>query len=202
MPYRQALALQEDLWQRRKDDRIGNTIILVEHPPVITLGVRQTENRILIDQQRLAQQGVEVVSIRRGGAATAHNPGQIVCYPILKLKSVRLGVTDYVHRLEDIGIELLRRLGLVCVVRKGYPGIWINERKIASIGVQVKKWITFHGIAINVCNDLSIFEAIIPCGLDGVVMTSLEKETGQRHSIDRVKTELAQICREFFRNTQ
>jgi lipoyl(octanoyl) transferase len=201
MPYRQALTLQEDLWQRRLDDRTGNTILLVEHPPVITLGVRQAENRLLIDEQQLAGRGIEVVSIRRGGAATAHNPGQIVCYPILKLKSLGLGVPDYVHQLEEVGIELLRRFNLNCGVRKGYPGIWIDERKIASIGVQVKKWVTFHGMAINIVNDLRIFDAIVPCGLKDVVMTSLEKETGQRPDMDRVKTEMTQICRESFRKT-
>ncbi len=201
MPYRQALTLQEYLWQRRLDDRIGNTILLVEHPPVITFGVRQAENRLLMDEEQLARRGIEVVSIRRGGAATAHNPGQIVCYPILKLKFLGLGVTDYVHRLEEVGIELLRRFDLHGGIRKGFPGIWVNERKIASIGVQVKKWVTFHGIAINILNDLRIFEAIVPCGLNGVVMTSLEKETGQCPGMDRVKTEMAQICRESFRKT-
>jgi len=198
MPYRQALALQQELCRQRQADQIGNVALLVEHPAIITLGVRQKDNRLLMDEPQLSQRGIEVVSIRRGGAATAHNPGQIVCYPIVKLKEIGLGVTDFVHRLEDAGIELLRRFGLESGTRKGYPGIWVSDRKIGSIGVQVQKWVTIHGIAINICNDLSIFEAIVPCGLEGVVMTSLEKETGRIEDMGKVKTELGRICSDFF----
>lgn len=200
MPYRQALTLQQQLCQQRQADQIGNVALLVEHPAVITLGVRQKENRLLTDETELSRRGIEVVSIRRGGAATAHNPGQIVCYPIIKLKSIGLGVTDYVHRLEDAGIVLLRHFGLESGTRKGFPGIWVVDRKIASIGVQVQKWVTLHGIAINICNDLSIFEVIVPCGLDGVRMTSLEKETGHREDMRKAKAELGQICIDFFGN--
>jgi len=198
MPYRESLALQQELCRQRQADQIGNVALLVEHPAVITLGVRQKDNRLLTDEPQLFRQGIEVVAIRRGGAATAHNPGQIVCYPIVKLKEIGLGVTDFVHRLEDAGIELLRRFGLECGTRKGYPGIWISDRKIGSIGVQVQKWVTIHGIAINICNNLSIFEAIVPCGLEGVVMTSLEKETGRVEDMPKVKIELGRICLDFF----
>jgi lipoyl(octanoyl) transferase len=198
MPYREALALQQDLCRQRQADQIGNVALLVEHPAVITLGVRQKDNRLLIDESQLSRRGIEVVAIRRGGAATAHNPGQIVCYPIVKLKEIGLGVTDFVHRLEDAGIELLRRFGLESGTRKGFPGIWISDRKIGSIGVQVQKWVTIHGIAINICNDLSIFEAIVPCGLEGVVMTSLEKETGRIENMGNIKAELGRICSDFF----
>lgn len=198
MPYRQALDLQLQLCQQRQADQIGNVALLVEHPAVITLGVRQKDNRLLTDEMQLSSAGIEVVPLRRGGAATAHNPGQIVCYPIVKLKDLGLGVTDFVHRLEDAGIELLRRFGLECCTRKGFPGIWVSDRKIGSIGVQVQKWVTIHGIAINICNDLSIFDAIVPCGLEGVVMTSLEKETGRREDMGKVKMELGRICTNFF----
>lgn len=198
MPYRQALALQQKLCHQRQADQVGNVALLVEHPAVITLGVRQKDNRLLTEESQLAGRGIEVVPIRRGGAATAHNPGQIVCYPIVKLKELGLGVTDFVHRLEDAGIELLRRFGLESGTRKGFPGIWVADRKIASIGVQVQKWVTLHGIAINICNDLSIFDAIVPCGLDGVTMTSLEKETGHIEDMQKVRKELGQICTDFF----
>jgi lipoyl(octanoyl) transferase len=198
MPYREALALQQDLCRQRQVDQIGNVALLVEHPAVITLGVRQKDNRLLTDESQLSRRGIEVVAIRRGGAATAHNPGQIVCYPIVKLKEIGLGVTDFVHRLEDAGIELLRRFGLESGTRKGYPGIWVSDRKIGSIGVQVQKWVTIHGIAINICNNLSIFEAIVPCGLEGVMMTSLEKETGRIENMAKVKVELGRICSVFF----
>jgi lipoate-protein ligase B len=104
---------------------------------VITLGVRQKDNRLLTDEPQLSRRGIEVVSIRRGGAATAHNPGQIVCYPIVKLKELGLGVTDFVHRLEDAGIELLRRFGLECGTRKG-TGIWVSDRKIGRSAYRFK----------------------------------------------------------------
>ncbi len=201
MPYRQALTLQQQLCRQRQADQIDNVALLVEHPAVITLGVRQKDNRLLMDESHLIRRGIEVVSIRRGGAATAHNPGQIVCYPIIKLKSIGLGVTDYVHRLEDAGIELLRKFGLECGTRKGFPGIWVEDRKIASIGVQVQRWVTLHGIAINIRNDLSIFDAIVPCGLDGVTMTSFEKETGHPEDMQKMKKELGRICTDFFGET-
>jgi lipoate-protein ligase B len=193
MQYRQALELQEQLWARRLADQIGHTILLVEHPPVITLGARQKDNRLLAEESWLLGRGIEVVPIRRGGAATAHNPGQVVCYPIVKLKDLGLTVTDFVCRLQQAGIAMLRMFGLQAEIRKGFPGIWVGERKIGSIGVQVRKWVTLHGMAINICNDLSIFQAIVPCGLDGVRMTSLENETGKAEDMQSIKKELGRI---------
>jgi lipoate-protein ligase B len=198
MPYGEALRLQLELCERRQADAIDNTVLLVEHPAVITLGARKTENRLLSDRGRLDEQGIEVVAVGRGGGTTAHNPGQIVVYPIVKLKSLGLVITEYVRQLEAIGIGLLAEYGVTAGRRKGYPGLWVGEKKIGSIGVQVKKWVTVHGMAINVCNDLGIFEHIVPCGLEGVCMTSVATLSKAEISMADVKTQLGRLLVEAF----
>ncbi len=167
--------------------------MIVEHPAVITLGARQSLNKLRISRQDLTRQRIDVVEIRRGGGATAHNPGQLVCYPILHLQQLGLGISEYVRTLEAIGAELLNELGVNSTRRRGAPGLWIGERKIASVGVRVSKLVTYHGIAINIRNDLSIFDSIVPCGLDNVEMTSAQKETGKDHSMQRAKIDLARL---------
>ncbi len=194
MPYAAALALQVELCAQRQADEVGNTVLIVEHPPVITLGARKSENKLMLDEAALAAAGVEVVAVGRGGGTTAHNPGQLVFYPILKLKTLGLGVSEYIRQLEGVGIALLAGLGVASDRRKGYPGLWVGDRKIASIGVQIKKWVTFHGMAINLDNELSIFDPIIPCGLDGVTMTSAHIETGKPVDVGAAKKRLAELC--------
>jgi lipoate-protein ligase B len=174
--YQSVLLMQENALQDLLAGTRKDTIFIVEHPPVITLGARNSANKLAKDTDIIKQAGIEIFQIRRGGGTTAHNPGQLVVYPIINLKKHSLGVSDFVHLLEKIGIELLAELGLNCGTKKGFPGLWINERKIASIGVQIKKWITCHGMAVNINNDLSIFDLIVPCGLENVKMTSAEKE--------------------------
>jgi len=191
--YKPTLQLQLDLQEKRKAGQIPNTVLVVEHNPVITLGARSSSNKLLVERQTLAEKQIEVVEIRRGGGSTAHNPGQLVFYPIVDLRQINLGVGQYVRCLEAIGIELLEYLGVKSDRRKGFPGLWVGELKIASIGVRVKKSITFHGMAININNDLSIFDTMIPCGLDGVEMTSVEKQIGQKSNMNGVKKKLAQI---------
>ena len=119
-------------------------------------------------------------------------------YPIIKLKSLKLDVNAYVRSLEQIGIELLDSLGVQSGRRKGFPGLWIGEKKIASVGVQLKKWVSLHGVAININNDLGIFEHIVPCGLKDVVITSVEKETGKQADMDAVKAKLKELCLEYW----
>jgi lipoate-protein ligase B len=199
MGYAEALAMQAELCIKRQNDQIGNTVVVLEHPAVITLGARKSENKLLATPESLEQRGIQVVQVGRGGGTTAHNPGQAVAYPIIKLnRSLGLGVNEYVRTLEAIGIELLAGLGVEAQRRKGLPGLWIGERKIASIGVQIKKWVTFHGIAINICNDLEIFKLIVPCGLDGVTMTSALAETGRKPEMEAVKKILMGLCEKAF----
>jgi lipoate-protein ligase B len=192
--YSDTLTLQQELCVSRQADAIANTVLIVEHPAVITLGARKSENKLLADETAIAKAGVQVVAVGRGGGTTAHNPGQLVFYPVIKLRSLGLGVNEYVRQLEGIGIELLAGLGVQSDRRKGFPGLWVGEKKIASIGVQIKKWVTFHGMAINLNNDLSIFEFIVPCGLDGVEMTSVLALTGHAVDMQTAKKRLAELC--------
>ncbi len=202
MSYADALALQTDLCLQRQADAIPNTVLLVEHPAVITLGARKSENKLLADPAQLTRWGISLVQVGRGGGTTAHNPGQAIMYPVIKLKTLKLGVSEYVRTLEQIGIELLAGLNVGAERRKGLPGLWIGERKIASIGVQIKKWVTYHGIAINICNDLSIFSRIVPCGLEGVQMTSVLAETGHKADMDAIKQQLKTLCVKHFTKDQ
>lgn len=198
MPYAKAIHLQRELVRQRIDDQIPDIVLLVEHDPVITLGVRKTENKLLTTKDDLKEKGIELHSVKRGGGTTAHNPGQIVIYPILNIKACGFGVSDYVRQLEEIGIELLDSLGVKGERKKGLPGLWIGEKKIASIGVKIRKYVSFHGMAINIKNDLGIFDNIVPCGIDGVVITNVLKETGTDVSIADVKAKLAELCKKHF----
>ncbi|MCJ7729173.1 MAG: lipoyl(octanoyl) transferase LipB [Sedimentisphaerales bacterium] len=196
--YRKTLEMQHRLVEQRRNNEIGDTVLIVEHQPVITLGARQSANKLLIEPAKLAQKGIEVVEIRRGGGTTAHNPGQIVFYPILNLQEMGLGASEYIRMLEQIGIELLEQLGVRSERLKGFPGLWTENRKIASIGVRVSRQVTYHGMAINICNDLCIFDYIVPCGLDDVEMTSVLKETGKEHSMTDIKARLSHLLNTHF----
>ena len=206
--YREVLELQLDLWEKRRQGAITDTVLIVEHPPVITLGARQSANKLLVNPEELVKKGIDVVEVRRGGGTTAHNPGQLVFYPILNLQKLGLGVSEYIRELEGIGMELLLQLGVHSTRRRGFPGLWVENnrqssivnrqsRKIASIGVRVSKSVTYHGMAINIHNDLGIFDFLVPCGLDGVEMTSILKETGKKHSMNEVKKILAILLRDW-----
>lgn len=193
--YRLILDRQHELREDRRLGKIPDTVLVVEHRPVITLGARRSANKLIAEPAELARGNVDVVNIRRGGGTTAHNPGQLVFYPILNLQELGLGISEYVRTLEIIGIALLEAFGVVSEQREGLPGLWVARRKIASIGVRVSKFITFHGMAININNDLSIFDSFVPCGLDGVEMTSVLKETGNTCSMDEVKERLFSLLR-------
>ena len=196
--YRQILQMQQLLREKRQQSEIPNTVLIVEHPAVITLGARQSFNKLLVNRKDLAQKHIDVVEVRRGGGTTAHNPGQIVIYPILNLQKIGLGINKYIRELEAIGAELLQQLNVQSTRRKGAPGLWVGQRKIASIGVRVSKFITYHGMAINIQNDLSIFDYIVPCGLDNVEMTSVLKETGEEHSMIQIRQKVSEILKEHF----
>ena len=191
--YREILQLQHQMQEKRRLGEIQNTVLIVEHPPVITLGARQSANKLLANREDLAQKHIDIVDIRRGGGTTAHNPGQLVFYPILNLQEYGLGISEYIRKLESIGAELLEQSGVHTEIKKGLPGLWIGLKKIASIGVRVSKFITYHGMAINIKNDMSIFEFITPCGLDGVEMTSVLKQTGKQCSMRQAKERLSQL---------
>ena len=196
--YGEILEKQHQLHEDRLLGKIPDTILIVEHYPVITLGARQSANKFLVGEEELAKNNIDVVETRRGGGTTAHNPGQIVFYPILNLQQFGLGINEYIRELEAIGIELLEYMDIQAQRKKGFPGLWVADRKIASIGVRVSKQITYHGMAINISNELNIFDLFVPCGLAGVEMTSVLKETGRKHPMNKVKEKLSHLLTEHF----
>ncbi len=171
--YQAALALQDAMVAARRDDRIGDTLLLLEHPHVFTLG-RGADDRYLLR----ALPGVPVVRVSRGGEVTYHGPGQLVGYPILKLEGAARDVHRYLRALEAAMIDALARHGIAAGRRAGLTGVWVGERKIGSIGVGIRRWITLHGFALNVRPRLEYFDAIVPCGISGCEMTSVERERG------------------------
>jgi len=177
VPYAEALAWQRRLAQERIDGRLPHDVLLLlEHPPVVTLG------RASHREHLLHAEGVEVVEVERGGDVTFHGPGQLVGYPILDLRHHRQDLHWYLRTLEQALIGGLAELGIPAERNNGYTGVWTRGRKIASIGVHVKQWVTWHGFALNVTTDLAAFDRIVPCGIPGVEMTSVERETGDRDS--------------------
>jgi lipoyl(octanoyl) transferase len=178
---------------KRIAEEIGDTLVFTEHEPVFTVGVRAGSDAHLIwNAERLMEEGVEVVKTNRGGDITYHGPGQIVGYPIVSLVS-RKDLHAYLRFLEDVLINSVAHLGLTASRRDGKTGIWIGVRKIGAIGVAVKRWVAYHGFALNVNAQLAHFAGIIPCGIDAAEgsVTSLQAELGRALDLANVKTILA-----------
>ncbi|UCF41637.1 MAG: lipoyl(octanoyl) transferase LipB, partial [Gemmatimonadota bacterium] len=152
----------------------------VEHPPVVTLGRSTEPQHLPLSAEQLAARGVEVHDIERGGDVTFHGPGQLVGYPIYDLSEHRRDLHWYLRQLEAALITALADFGIAGGRTEGFTGVWTGGRKIASIGIHVKQWVTWHGFALNVTTDLSYFDLIVPCGIEGVVMTSVQRELGER----------------------
>lgn len=190
-PYPSAWRWQEDFVARRLAGEIGDTLIFTEHEPVYTLGVRQGAARHLLwDAAELTRRGIAVVETNRGGDITYHGPGQVVGYPIIHL-AARRDLHAYLRFLEQVLINALGCLGLAAGRRPGQTGIWLGPRKIAAIGVAVRRWVTFHGFALNVNNDLAPFAGIVPCGITDGTVTSLRQELGREFDLAEVKAVLA-----------
>lgn len=188
MDYKEALELQTQLWQKVSSGEGRDTLLLVEHPPVITLGVRGVQEHILLPEEERTRLGVSTVQVNRGGDVTYHGPGQIVGYPIMNLNRWGRDIHDFVRRIENTFITLLMDDYGIRAERgdKTYTGVWVGMEKITAIGIQVKKWTTMHGFAFNVNTDLSHFQWIVPCGLSDRGVTSLEKLTGLRQDMDKL----------------
>ena len=184
VPYREAWALQRRLVEARKQDLIPDTVLLLEHPPVITLGRDGSRASLVRSEEEIKQAGVELVESDRGGDATYHGPGQLVVYPIIDLKPDRKDVRRYVRGLEEVMIQLLADFGLNAGRRDGAPGVWLNDpaRKLGALGARLSRWVTQHGFALNLQPNLSHFELIIPCGLRGLGVSSVAAELG--HAVD------------------
>ncbi len=167
----------------RKEGKRGDTVLLVEHPPVYTVGVQGGLEADSVD-------GIPVYRVERGGLATFHGPGQIVGYPIVDLTPMGRDVRAFVHALEGMIARAIEPFGLVGRRVDGKRGVWIGEKKIASVGIAVQDWVTYHGFALNVSTDLNYFERIHPCGFEGKIMTSMEKQLDHPVSVEEVKLRL------------
>jgi lipoate-protein ligase B len=181
-PYEDAVALMDELAAARSQGAVPDTVIVCEHPPVVTLGASADEAADAVSRTELAARGIAVAASDRGGRATYHGPGQLVCYPVLDLTDYGRDLRAYVERLEAAVIAALAELGVPAEVRPGaeFVGVWTSAgAKIASIGVHVSRWVTTHGIAVNVSCDLEPFSLFHPCGHEGLAVTSVERETGR-----------------------
>ena len=185
MEYDAAYAFQRDAARRRISGELANDLLIfVQHPPVITLGRSTKPGNLLATPEYLASQGIALREVERGGDVTVHEPGQLVMYPIIDLKQHREDLHWYLRQLEEVVIRALATLGIDSGRSPGQTGVWREGRKLASIGVHVKQWVTWHGVALNVENDLTTFAHVVPCGLDQVEMTTVVREAaraGARH---------------------
>jgi lipoyl(octanoyl) transferase len=180
VPYADALELQKELVAQRRAGDIPDTLLLLEHPHVITLGSGAHEENVLVSAEERAERGIELFETGRGGDVTYHGPGQLVGYPILDLKPDRCDLHRYLRDLEEMLIGVLGRFGIEGSRKAGLTGVWAGDRKVAAIGVRVSSgWITSHGFALNVSTDLGFFDAIIPCGIRDHGVGSLSQETGR-----------------------
>ncbi|MCO1600601.1 lipoyl synthase [Desulfosporosinus nitroreducens] len=193
--YKPVWELQKNLQNLRIRGQVADSFILVEHPPTITLGKLSSSEHILVGEEWLAAHEFQVFQIERGGDVTYHGPGQLVGYPILDLREYNKDVHLLVYKLEEMLIRTLSAFGIKAERRVGFPGVWVGEKKIASIGLGVNHWVTIHGFALNVNPDLSQFNTIVPCGLSSVQMTSLAEELKRSISISEVKNRvIEEMC--------
>jgi lipoate-protein ligase B len=189
--YQEAWELQSNLITARKERILQNDIVLfLEHPPVFTLGRRGGRECLLVSEEFLEKSGVQVVQVERGGNITFHGPGQLVVYPIVDLQTGRIKVVDFVNGLEEVMLRTSSHWGIAAERNPANRGIWVGPRKMGSIGIAVRRGISFHGLALNVQTDLTPFSWIQPCGLKDVGMTTMQQETAQKLSMQQVRTVL------------
>jgi len=191
MGFADALKRQEEIVTRKREDRRApDQLLMLEHDPVYTIG-RTPDQSSLLDSTKLPH---PLFTINRGGQATYHGPGQLIGYPIVDLRRCGQDLHHYLRWIEELLVKTLRIFDIAGRTRPGLTGVWVEERKIASIGVGVRHWITMHGFALNVSGDLSPFDSIVPCGIKNVTMTSIERETGQTFSPVEVSRRVAEIA--------
>jgi len=198
--YQAALDLQKTLVEERKQGRIPDHLLLLEHPPVITLGARNHNARanVLATAESLAQKGVELFETGRGGDVTYHGPGQLVGYPIIELPADRHDVHRYVRDLEEVLIQAVSDFGIAAARIPGLTGIWVGDLKLAAIGVRISRWVTSHGFALNVNTDLSNFGLIVPCGITDKGVTSMERLLDRPVQMDEVATAVIRRFEQLF----
>jgi len=194
--YEHAYGVQKDLVARRKLGEIDDSIIITEHAPVFTIGRTGDIENLLVDKEELERNGISVLRVDRGGDITCHAPGQLVAYPVLDLKKRGRDLHRYMRDLEEIGIQVLMRFGIAANRQEGKTGIWAERKKIASVGIAASDWVTYHGISININNDLRYFSMINPCGMNAISAISLQALLGNEIDMDTVKMV---FIREFYR---
>ncbi len=188
VPYGEALALQERLVAQRRSGSVPDTLLLLEHPHVITLGSASSTDHVLVDEKERAERSIELFETGRGGDVTYHGPGQLVGYPILDLSPDRRDLHRYLRDLEEVLIRAVATWGVEAYRAEGLTGVWTAGGKVAAIGVRVSSgWITSHGFALNVHTDLSLFRTIVPCGISDREVTSLARETGRALGLEEVR---------------
>jgi len=191
VPYQQAWDLQRGLVEQRKARTVSDTILFLEHPPVITLGRNARPEHLLTPPEELRRLGIELVETDRGGDVTFHGPGQLMGYLVLDLGLIRKDVVWYVRTLEEALIRTAGEFGIIAGRREGMPGVWAGQAKLAALGVHLSRWVTSHGFALNLETDLSFFRHIVPCGIAGAPVTSLCQLSGRSVERSRVEKSLA-----------
>jgi lipoyl(octanoyl) transferase len=192
--YAEAHALQERLLEARIRNETPDTLLILEHDPVITLGSGARQEHVLRGREELAARGIQVVSTGRGGDVTYHGPGQLVLYPIIDLRPGERDVRRYIWNLEEVMIRVAAAYRLAAERCSGLTGVWVSGRKLGAVGVRIRRWVTMHGLAFNVNTDLDGFDLIVPCGLRGREVTSLQRELGRALDMG----EVAERCAETF----
>ena len=192
--YKSALSLQKKLQKQRIAGNTQDTLILVEHEPVYTLGKNANQHHLLQSRDK----SVEVHRIERGGDVTFHGPGQLVGYPILDLRNYKKSVSWYMRTLEELTIRVLKEFDIKGSRIKGLTGVWVGNKKIAAQGVRISRWVTMHGFSINVCPQLSYYDGIIPCGIFAYDVTSMEECLNKKLSVKKIKNSVSEIFLELF----
>ena len=186
--YKETLDIQVKLHELRKEDKLDDTLLLVEHPPVLTVGRRSKDSNIVISIEKLKSMGVSIYDVNRGGDVTYHGPGQIVGYPIINLNNYGKNIRQFVGNVEEVFIRILEKeYGIIAHTgNKEYTGVWVENEKITAIGFAIKRWVTMHGFAFNVNTNLEHFNWIVPCGITDKGVTSIQKITGQSQDLERL----------------
>ena len=197
-PYKEVWDLQKELVEKRRNGQINDTLILVEHEPVYTLGKNADENHIL----QHSPQDVKTYHIERGGDVTFHGPGQLVGYPILDLHNYKKSISWYMRSLEQLIIDTLAEYGITAERKVGLTGVWVGDEKIAALGVRVTRWVTMHGFALNVTPDLIYYSGIIPCGIFEYGVTSMAKLVTNEITVNSVKRVLTKMFMNQFQNIE
>ncbi|HEX7319221.1 MAG TPA: lipoyl(octanoyl) transferase LipB [bacterium] len=196
--YQETWDLQKELHRLRLNNTIPDTLILVEHDPVVTMGKSGKEKNLLMPRPLLKEKGIEYYEIERGGDITFHGPGQLVGYLIFDIKKGLTGIKPFMHKIEDAIIETLRAFDIESCRKEKLIGIWTSKGKICSIGVAVQRWVSFHGFALNVNTDLKYFDLIVPCGIAGITMTSMAQNLGNTVAINDVKEKIIDSFADIF----